>query len=149
MLRDGTVLSFEGGCSELDSFEEQDTLEARGSTDGAFPVGTERFDPVTGEFTRGPAVPHCVDTAATMADGRVFLAGYWYRNDVVLPDPRVGTVGEQTWSGILDPATGVTTITPNPNRRDAKAVVTTNGRVLLVAGAEVLQGVVTWADVYP
>jgi hypothetical protein len=84
-----------------------------------------------------------------MPDGNVFLAGYWWSNtggSLVTPS---GNDDEQTWSGVLDLATGATTITPNPTRRNPTAVVTADDRVLLIAGVGLLDGALTWADVYP
>lgn len=143
MLQDGTVLSIQGYCSEVH------TLDANGLSEGHPPVPTERFDPRTGEFMPGPDLPHCVTTAATMPDGDVFLAGYWWSNTggpLVTPS---GNDDEQTWSGVLDPSTGLTTITPNPTRRNPTAVVTADDRVLLIAGVGLRDGALTWADVYP
>jgi nitrite reductase/ring-hydroxylating ferredoxin subunit len=143
MLEDGTVLSIQGYCSEVHS------LDSDGLSEGHPPVHTERFDPRTGEFMPGPDLPHCVTTAATMPDGNVFLAGYWWSNtggSLVTPS---GNDDEQTWSGVLDLATGATTITPNPTRRNPTAVVTADDRVLLIAGVGLLDGALTWADVYP
>jgi hypothetical protein len=65
---------------------------------------------------------------------------------VPVPPNRQGNDAELPWAGVLDPATGVTTITPNPNRRNPKALITSDGRVLLVAGATIDA---PWADVYP
>jgi hypothetical protein len=143
MLPDGRVLSFHGYCPEVH------TLESDGFSAAHRAISTELFDPLIGTFNSGPDVPHCVLSAATLPSGQVFVAGYWWSRKTV-PSADGGAEQEQTWSGLLDLGSGATAIAPNPNRRNARAVVTSNGRLLLVAGVAVGTGDnFPWADVYP
>jgi hypothetical protein len=151
MLPDGTVLAIETGSG---SCGEDHTIGADGFSEGHRPVPTERFDPSTGTFTPGPELPHCVFTAASLPSGEVFVTGQWWVGEPPPPSTTYGGLTPsndvmRTWSGVLDPRTGRTTITPNPNRYYPGVVVTPAGRLFLVGGAPVGNGNLTWADFYP
>jgi hypothetical protein len=88
---------------------------------GASPTIAAIFDPVTETFTATTPMPHCVEQAIPLPDGRIFLRGFW-----VAP-----TSSPTNWSGIYDPADGSVTETGAPPAgRYMQAVALPDGRLL-------------------
>lgn len=90
-----------------------------GVSAGAAPTATYVYDPRPGTFTAGPLLPHCVERAYTLPDGRVFVVGWWYEgaDSVTESDGTVVMSGEQkTWSAVLDAKTGTLTDAGVPPR---------------------------------
>ncbi len=107
-LPDGRVLVPGRRCVELDSISE-----------GRFPTPSAVYDLTTETFTAASPMPHCVESATALPDGRVFLTAFW---------------GETNWSGIYDPVTDTVTETADPPAGRYKDVVgLADGRVLVVA----------------
>lgn len=108
-LPDGRILVPGRRCQEIQSILE-----------GRFPTAAAIFDPATESFTPSNPMPHCVETATPLPDGRVFLTSFW---------------GATNWSGIYDPATDTVTETaPPPAGRYMDVVGLEDGRVLVVGG---------------
>jgi hypothetical protein len=101
---------------------------------------TEVWDPTSRTFStaigdRGDGLglhdpPGGVQSAALLDDGRIFLmdAGRF-----VLPAPN-DQGPDPSWSGIYDPATGVTTLTEKPQAWSPMVTRLRDGRLLLVGG---------------
>jgi hypothetical protein len=107
-LPDGRILVPGRRCMELQSIME-----------GRFPTVSAIYDPATETFTAASPMPHCVETATALPDGRVFLTAFW---------------GDINWSGIYDPlADTVTETAPPPAGRYMDVVGLADGRVLVVA----------------
>ena len=88
--------------------------------EGRYPTSAAIFDPATETFAVSTPMPHCVETATTLLDGRVFLTGFW---------------GETNWSGIYDPDTdSVTETAAPPAGRYIDVVGLQDGGVLVVGG---------------
>ena len=88
--------------------------------EGRYPTDAAIFDPAREAFTVSNPMPHCVETATALPDGRVFLTAFW---------------GSTNWSGIYDPATDAVTETAAPPAgRYMDVVGLSDGRVLVVAG---------------
>ena len=95
-----------------------------GSAKIKFPVFheyTEVWDPTSRTFSTAGDLPGQVLSATLLDDGRILLiGGRWSR--------------EPSWSGIYDPATGVTSPTEAPKAWFPAATRLADGRVLLVGG---------------
>lgn len=107
-LPDGRVLAPGRRCMEVQSVME-----------GRYPTSSAIFDPATEAFTVASSMPHCVETALSLPDGRVYLTAFW---------------GETTWSGIYDPTsdTVIETAAP-PAGRYMDVIGLHDGRILMVA----------------
>lgn len=96
--------------------------EVGGGTNGQ-PTISAHFDPATETFSATTPMPHCIEQAIALPDGRVFLRSFW-----------TGT----TWSGIYDPADGSMLETdPPPAGRYMDAVGLPDGRLLVTANGTV------------
>lgn len=105
-LPDGRILVPGRHCDEISQHDEAPTPAAI-------------FDPATERFSPTAPMPHCVEQAIALPDGRIFLRSFW-----------VAT----TWSGIYDPADGTITETaPPPGGRYMNAVGLPDGRLLVTA----------------
>lgn len=112
----------------------------------------ETYDPSSGTFTEAATTPHRARTATLLQDGRIFLTAQWD-----LPTPADGRpVPFKTWSGVLDPTTGLTKDAPAPPAGWQQPALLTDGRILLVGGvvnAVTPDGAgdsqaVAWAELY-
>ncbi len=97
---------------------------ADGHTEDWYPTPSLVFDPRTGRFSLGTTMPHCVDTATSLPDGRIFVTGFWRQER------------PSEWAGILDPRTGVIQETAAlPASGPYRQIVgLADGRVLVVTG---------------
>lgn len=94
-------------------------MESASTIEGRFPTAAAIYDPTTETFTASSPMPHCVETATALPDGRVFLTAFW---------------GDTNWSGIYDPVTDTVTETAAPPAgRYMDVVGLRDGRVLVVA----------------
>lgn len=85
-----------------------------------YPTAAAIFDPATETFSSSTPMPHCVETATSLPDGRVFLTAFW---------------GSTNWSGIYDPSTDAVTETAAPPAgRYMEVVGLADGGVLVVGG---------------
>ena len=108
-LPDGRVLVPGRHCNET-----QTVMEGRYATAAAI------FDPASDTFSSSTPMPHCVELATSLPDGRVFLTSFW---------------GSTNWSGIYDPSTDAVTETAAPPAgRYMKVVGLADGGVLVVGG---------------
>jgi hypothetical protein len=80
------------------------------------------WDPRSRTFSAPIRLPHWVHSQVLLDDGRVLLIG--------------PTGFDASWSGIFDPATGVTLETAAPKAWWGRAVRIADGRVLIVGGIE-------------
>ncbi len=132
LLDDGRVLVAHGGClAGFSWFSANSPFE--GAIDGINPVSTEIFDPADGSLTDGPTLPHCVDTATALPDGKVLITGYWGEGGRI-SERRVSgaNIG---WAGLLDPRSGSVRVVHAPDRYGAVPTVLGDGSVLFVGGA--------------
>jgi len=93
-------------------------------TAGAFVnrhLHTEVWDPTSLKFSLAADPPGSVMSATVLDDGRIFLVG-----------GRLNVV--QSWAGIYDPATGVTSLTEAPQAWSPTVARLADGRLLLVGG---------------
>ncbi len=97
-------------------------------TDG--PGLAEIYDPASGTFAAAASTPHGARTATLLPDGRVFLTAPWEE----LPATNDQTGPFTIWSGIYDPATGLTQDGPAPPAGRQQPALLADGRILLVGG---------------
>ena len=108
-LEDGRILVPGRRCVEEQSIAE-----------GSYPTAAAIFDPTTETFSASTPMPHCVETATSLPNGRVFLTAFW---------------GSTNWSGIYDPSTDAVTETAAPPAgRYMDVVGLADGGVLVVGG---------------
>ncbi len=108
-LPDGRVLVPGRHCNETQTVME-----------GRYPTAAAIFDPETETFSSSTPMPHCVESATSLPDGRVFLTAFW---------------GSTNWAGIYDPSTdSVTETAAPPAGRYMKVVGLADGGVLVVGG---------------
>lgn len=109
-LPDGRVLIPGSRCSETGVGKVQV---------GSFPTASAIYDPTTETFTASTPMPHCVETATALPDGRVFLTSFW---------------GSINRSWIYDPVADTVTETADPPAgRYMDVLGLADGRVLVVA----------------
>lgn len=122
LLRDGRVLLAGLRCQEVQSL-------VNGYGEGFEPMPNMLFDPPTERFLQGPVLPHCIEHAIALPDGRVFLTSFWSEGH------EIGTFGsdaiEVDWSALYDSETGDIRPTAQPaGGRYLQVVPLPDGRLL-------------------
>ena len=108
-LPDGRILVPGRHCNEI------------GKDEGSAPTISAIFDPATETFSATTPMPHCIEQAIALPDGRVFLRAFW---------------GVTNWSGIYDPLDGSVTATGAPPAgRYMQVVGLRDGRLLATAAS--------------
>jgi hypothetical protein len=125
-LPDGRAMIAGLSCQEV-----SDTVDLYSA--GYHPTPTAVFDPATRVFTPGATIPHCVEFAFPLADGRVLVTGWWYVGGSAF---QMGTV--HRWAGLFDPTTGQTSeVEPPPSTLYMTMLPLSDGRVLVAEGGEI------------
>jgi hypothetical protein len=107
---------------------------------GIDPLSTYLFDPATDSFSSAPKIPHTIETATLLTDGRVLLTGTWQAvpggcatGSEYVFDAWIGVYDLQTGETLLslDPITGISTLSADTDLSYTAAVMLDDGRVLL------------------
>lgn len=121
----GSVASIAGGRMSATATLPDGRILVFGHAGGAGTVDGSRvlasiWDNASGAFAIAGSPPYAVTTATALDDGRVFVTGEFGPNT--------------SWSGVYDPATGLTTETGPTRARSPTPVRLKDGRILLVGG---------------
>lgn len=115
---------------------------------GISPIAAYLVDPATQSVSRIKDIPHRVDTASVLRDGRIIVTGHW---QAIPGGCGGGDYLVDAWIGVYDPITGVTLETLNPMTGQRglpidtdlpyiASVATKDGRVLLVGDTQTADG---------